>query len=277
MRAIKLVATDLDGTLLRDDKTISKEDLATLSLLGEKQIIRVVATGRNLTKIKHVIPDLSYFDYLVFSSGAGIYDCRNDKLLYSKYIDQDIVSRLNCFFIERNIGFFLYKAIPGNEYCWYYRGKKKCEEYEYYYELHRHVLEELPGLGKMSMPASQYLIIFETPEQFMDLQKSIECCFDQLKILRASSPYLTGYTWMEIFNQDVSKGNAVRFLCDYLKVDQEATIGIGNDYNDIDLLEFTSYSYLVDNSPEELKQGYLSAPGNEESAFSYCIKCHLNA
>ena len=75
-RKVKLVATDLDGTFLKNDKTISKKNLESLHLMGEKGIVRVAATGRNLQKTKDVILPEIPFDYIVFSSGAGVFDWR---------------------------------------------------------------------------------------------------------------------------------------------------------------------------------------------------------
>jgi hypothetical protein len=53
------------------------------------------------------------------------------------------------------------------------------------------------------------------------------------------------------------------------------TFSIGNDYNDLDLLNFTSYSYLVENGPDELKPLFLKAASNENSAFSNSLKNHF--
>ncbi|HNX78404.1 MAG TPA: HAD hydrolase family protein, partial [Prolixibacteraceae bacterium] len=91
------------------------------------------------------------------------------------------------------------------------------------------------------------------------------------RIIRATSPLETGYIWMEIFHRSVSKGNGVLFLCNRLGIDPNATMGIGNDYNDIDLLEFTAHSFLTDNAPQELKQHFTILPANEADAFAHII------
>ncbi|MEL7587718.1 MAG: HAD-IIB family hydrolase [Prolixibacteraceae bacterium] len=272
---IGLVATDLDGTLLRRDKTVSVADLEMLRQLGEKNIFRVVATGRNFRKTKEVITDDIPFDYVAFSSGAGIYDCRSQQLLYSRNIAVQTVNRLSEELIGKGLSFFLFREVPMNAFSWYYRGRNSCEEFDRYFESHSGLTEKMPDSGRVLSGACQFLVIFKYPDQFLELKDELGTVFDDLKILRASSPFETGYTWMEIFHQDVSKGNAVRFLCDHLNIEREATVGIGNDYNDLDLLDFTSFSYLVENGPEELKLRYRPAPSNENSAFSFCLQRHL--
>jgi hypothetical protein len=112
-------------------------------------------------------------------------------------------------------------------------------------------------------------------DRFLSLKNAIENQFQEVKVVRTSSPLETGYIWMEIFHQSVSKGNGVKFVCDTLKIEHEYTLGIGNDFNDLELLEFTNYSYIVENGPDEMKERFLSAKSNEESAFARVIEKYL--
>ena len=272
---IRLVATDLDGTLLRNDKTISSSDLNMLELLGEENIVRVVATGRNFKKVREVVSEHVPFDYVAFSSGAGIYDCRQQELIYFQNIQHETVDNILNLLVSMDLNFYLFYPVPQNSRCWFYRGKEFCEEFERYFKIHMEVAEPLPGNGKVDSDACQFLVMFRDSQQFHDLKAEIEHHFEDIKVLRASSPLETGYVWMEIFHRTVSKGNAIRLICERQGIQPEATLGIGNDYNDLDLLDFTSFSYLTANGPEELKARYRYAPSNEDSAFSACLKNHL--
>lgn len=273
---LKLVATDLDGTFLRNDKSISKENLDTLHTLGERGILRVAATGRNLQKTREVIAGHIPFDYFVFSSGAGVYDCRKEELLFYRNIDKEMVRQIAAFLIEKDLNFHLFKAVPDNHQCWYYRGSVYCTEFEAYSGYNSNHSEPLPDGEPLDVEACQFLVLFPNNyELFSRLKKELQSLFPEVKVLRASSPLETGYIWMEIFHPAVSKGNGVKFLCDTLQIDHEHTLGIGNDFNDLDLLEFTRYSYLVENSPQELKDRFLITRSNEESAFACAVGEHL--
>jgi hydroxymethylpyrimidine pyrophosphatase-like HAD family hydrolase len=136
--------------------------------------------------------------------------------------------------------------------------------------------EPLPLNQQLNSEACQFLVVFpDNPEKFLEFKKEIEQRFPEVKIVRTSSPLETGYIWMEIFHQSVSKGNGVKFVCDSLQIDHEHTLGIGNDFNDLDLLEFTNFSYVVENSPPELKERFLPAKSNEENAFALAVEKHL--
>ncbi len=273
---LKLVATDLDGTFLKNDKSISKENIDTLHSLGEKGILRVIATGRNLKKTMEVISPEIPFDYIVFSSGAGVYDTKHDKLLYHQNLNKEVVQQLADFLIENDLNFHLFKPVPENYNCWYHRGSILCSEFESYFQYLRSHTEPLPTNQLINSEACQFLVVFPNNlERFLSLKNNIENQFQEVKVVRTSSPLETGYIWMEIFHQSVSKGNGVKFVCDTLKIEHEYTLGIGNDFNDLDLLEFTNYSYIVENGPAEMKDRFLSAKSNEENAFARAIEKYL--
>ncbi len=276
MKDIRLVATDLDGTFLKNDKSISEEDLKMLELLGERKVIRVVATGRNFKKVLEVLPDNLPFDYVAFSSGAGIYDWKKRELVYRQNLNRETTNGIIHFFTEKDMNFHLFRAVPDNFRCWYFRGKNSCEEFERYFDFHNSVSELLPVTKKLVDDACQFLVIFPNqPETFLQVKQDLESQFDDIKVVRTSSPLDTDYIWMEVFHKDVSKGNAVKFLCEQKNIHHHMTFGIGNDYNDLDLLNFTSFSYLVENGPDELKPHFRKAVSNENSAFSNSLKKYL--
>lgn len=273
---LKLVATDLDGTFLKNDKSISQENLDILHSLGEKGILRVIATGRNLMKTKDVIAPEVPFDYIVFSSGAGVYDWKRHELIYHQNLDQTVVQDLVDFLLQRDLNFHLFKPVPDNYSCWYHRGSVFCSEFESYFDFHRYHSEILPTDQKLNSEACQFLVVFPNdPEKFLLFKHEIELRYPEVKVVRTSSPLDTGFIWMEIFHQSVSKGNGVKFICDTLKIEHGHTLGIGNDFNDLDLLEFTNYSYIVENGPTELKNRFLNACSNEENAFAHAVAKYL--
>jgi hypothetical protein len=78
---------------------------------------------------------------------------------------------------------------------------------------------------------------------------------------------------MEIFPEGVSKGHSVDWLCKYLgDIQPNEILAIGNDYNDLDLLNYTPNSYLVSNAPEELKQKFKVVASNDESGFAEAVE-----
>jgi len=270
---IKLVATDLDGTFLKDDRSVSEHNLEALHLLGEKNIIRVVATGRNLRKVEEVLsPDVP-FDYIVFSSGAGVYNWKEKKHIFNRNITPGSTDRLVAHFKQKEYNFYAFAPAPENHRLWFHRGNKECEEFNRYFTFHDSFSEPLPENGNLKNGLCQFLLIIPEDEQnFALLKDEIEAQCTEIRVIRSSSPVTKGYIWVEVFHREVSKGQGVLQVCNRLGIKPEETAGIGNDYNDLDLLGFTGHSFLTQNAPLPLKRFFTLAPSNEDDAFAHTVQ-----
>ncbi len=270
---IQLVATDLDGTFLKNDHSISPKNLEALHLLGNRNIIRVAATGRNIKKVQDVINSDVPFDFVVYSSGAGVFDWQNQQHIYSQNITKQSVQKLLHFLIGQKLNFHAFFPTPENHMHWYFRGENTCEEFERYFSYNQAFAYELDVHNLPETEMCQFLLIIpENEERYSVLKSEIEKVCNEIRVIRASSPITKGYIWAEVFHHSVSKGNGIRHICEILEIDNQHTLGLGNDYNDFDLLEFTAHSFLTENSPEEIKHRYPNLPSNENDAFAQAIQ-----
>ena len=267
------MATDLDGTFLRDDRSISAENIEALRQLGKKNILRVAATGRNLQKVKQVLNNHVPFDYVVFSSGAGVYNWKEEKHIYQKNIKRESAKKLLNHFIREEVNFHAFYPVPDNHKHYYFRGKDECEEFERYFDFNQVDAEEIDILDLPETELCQFLVIIREDERkYARLKTRIEDLCPEIRVIRASSPISKGYIWIEVFHNSVSKGNGVSKICELTGIDPSQTMGLGNDYNDFDLWDFTAHSFLTENSPEEIKDKYPLVTSNENHAFAQSVK-----
>ncbi len=124
--------------------------------------------------------------------------------------------------------------------------------------------------------SSQILLFFpRTSDKFEYYKKKVLNKFPDLSIIRTTSPLNPDYTWMEIFPKGVSKARGIEEICNLTGIKRENTLSIGNDYNDLEMLEYTRHSYVVDNAPEELKLKYLKSLGHHENGFTHAVNNHF--
>ena len=114
MFEVKMVVTDLDGTLLQSDQSISPADKETLERLGNLGLCRVAATGRNLFKVRLVLNENSPFDYVIFSSGAGIMDWKTQRLIQAMSIPQAVTEEITHYLIHEKQNFKISRELPDN-------------------------------------------------------------------------------------------------------------------------------------------------------------------
>ena len=263
-----MVVTDLDGTLLNSGQQVSSDDFQTLLNLGDQGVIRVIATGRSPFSFQRVMPVDFPIDYLIFSSGAGIMDYHTKEILYSMNLPGKIVHAIAITLRDRGVAFKVLAPVPENHHYVYYQNGELHPDFvrrmENYRGYEKPISFDPPNFGE----ACQFLIILPPdPAQYEEL-KSL---FHGVKVIRATSPIDHQSIWMEIYHKDVSKGNAVEYLCKLHKINNLEVIGIGNDYNDTDLLTFVGQPFVVANAPQELKALYRAVASNNDSGFSEAV------
>ncbi|MFP4546491.1 MAG: HAD family hydrolase [Fidelibacterota bacterium] len=265
---IKIVFTDLDGTLLNSNQVISRADLEMLHQLKDKNIVRVIATGRNLYSLNRALASDFPVDYVIFSSGAGIMDWKTKHLIHSCNLTRDQINSVSALLMREKINFMLHRKVPDNHQFYYFHHDEMMEDFQRRLNLYldhgnrMHVVH--PDLNL----ASQFLAIFDDLEKFEAIRRQLE----NVKVIRTTSPLDHQSIWMEIFHPRVSKKSGCRWVCDHLGIEQRNTISFGNDYNDLDMLEWTAQSYVVANSPPPLRDKFHTTTSNNKNGFSKILQ-----
>ncbi len=265
---IKMVITDLDGTLFDDEKRISKENLETLEWLGEKEIYRVIATGRNLFSVRKALPENFPIDYLIFSTGAGAVDWQTGELIYAAHLKEKEVALAIETLIDAKMSFMVHDLVPDNHAFLYFDSECGNSDFKRRIDLYRDFALPLNLTPPNYRHASQLLaIVPENPFVLEEIRNKL----DSLRVVRTTSPLDGESMWIEIFPSDVSKGHTAEWLCGRLGINPVATIGTGNDYNDLDLLNFVHFPFAVANAPEQIKKLYRNCKSNTENGFSDAV------
>lgn len=259
---IKMWVSDLDGTLLEKNGRISEANLEVFRKLGREKVIRVIATGRNLFSFTRLIKPASLpLDYLVFSTGAGILDIQRNELIFHKCFGKDDIQRIGSVLMEKEVSFMIQAAIPENHYFHFAEGRRVSEDFKRRLEVYEGFGSPLYSLGQLQ-EASQFLAILDGGHREL---KQLSALFREYRIIRTTSPLDHQSTWMEIFPREVSKGEAVHFLAGRHGIDSKEVLCVGNDYNDIEMLDYAGLSFVTADAPVELQQTYIPVchPGED--------------
>lgn len=265
---IEMVISDLDGTLLRSDGSISNKDVQTLQILGDKGIIRAIATGRSIYSFNKVISADLPIDYLIFSSGAGILDWRRDRIVKKAVIPPNETASIAEALLKEKLNFMIQAPIPDNHRFVYYRDGVVNPDFDRRLRIYRDFAEPLNFSPRNFTAASQFLSILPESASLMEMFREL---FPGHKIIRATSPLDHQSLWIEIFPATVSKALAAEWICRQEGIEPEATMAVGNDYNDLDLLAWTPHAFAVENACSSLKRKYRVTGSNEQSGFSAAV------
>lgn len=268
-KQLDILFTDLDGTLLNSSRFVTRENRNCLEKLGEAGVVRVIATGRSHYSYTKLLNDQLPIDFLIFSSGAGIIDMRTGKLLYTTQFHPDDITHIADRLQQARVDFMVHQEIPENHKFTFSRQTVCNEDFDRRLKLYGSFAKDYLEEKQFPDPAAQVIAIFPNdPEQFAEVKHTL----NGYQITRTTSPLDHNSIWMEIYPQNVHKGSAAAWLCNHLQVNPLNSIGLGNDYNDIELLDFTPTSYLMKNGPRELHDRYRISRCHNDDGFSYAVK-----
>lgn len=240
---IKLIATDVDGTLVKDSSpNVYKELIDTIKHLTKKGIIFVVASGRSYDSIKSMFYEVADKIVYVAENGAHINYKGNNLLLteMNRQYTSDIVNQMRfykdtCdFVVSTPTGSLL--ETKNEEFIALIR-----DGYHNKYKVVEDVLMEDEPILKAAL--YQKNSIRELGENIL-----IPPWRDKVKTCMA------GEEWVDFMDLNVDKGNALIFLQNFFGVTKEETMAFGDNSNDIGLMQAAGESYAVENARAEVKE-----------------------
>jgi Cof subfamily protein (haloacid dehalogenase superfamily) len=251
MRNVRLIAFDLDGTLLDSDKQLSTENEAALARAAKAGIEIVPATGRFYRGMPQTIRNLPYVRYVISINGADVYDVVGQKTVCGSGIPWQqavaVMEQLDALPV-------IYDCYQDGWGRMTQRLYDKAEEYA----ANIHSLEMIK---KLRTPVPELKACIE--ERKSGVQK-IQAFFRDmdfrarmLEELPVKFPDLVVTTSIvnniEINSKDATKGIALKKLADYLEIPVSQTMAFGDDFNDITMLETAGIGVAMENAAEEVK------------------------
>jgi Cof subfamily protein (haloacid dehalogenase superfamily) len=258
--AIKVIITDLDGTLLNSDHKISSYTKTIFKALHDQNYIIIVATGRHHLDAFFIIEDLEIPIYLVTSNGARIH-APDKELLYAFDIKSDAIKSVLDLEIDSEITTVLFK-----EEVWLTNKKnEKLNSFQtkitYKSEIVNFAhLEDLSGI--------KLLFTDENHEKLIALRDQILVNYSNDFSLAFSLPIC-----LEIMDKTVDKSFAIAKILEKENLTFQETICFGDGFNDEKMLLSAQKSLIMGNAPENLKTKLshleIIKPNHEDGVAKY--------
>jgi hypothetical protein len=266
-----LFISDLDGTLLRSDRTFSETDLASLQRLGQRGVVRVVATGRSIFSFNKVATAGLPVDYVVFSTGAGVAEHPGGRIVRSVSLEAGEVRQAVAVLRSLQLDFMVQRPIPDTHVFGYSAATPANLDFEARISLYRPFAfpldDNIDGFG----PATQ-LVAIVPPAQAPAALAAVRQKLTALTVIQTTSPLDGRSTWIELFPSGISKGLTAEWLAGELGIPRTRTLSVGNDFNDLDLLEWAQTRFVTANAPAELKERFPAVASNNQGGVTEAIE-----
>ena len=267
---INLVALDLDGTLLRSDGSVSKKTIDKLEYLHEKGTVIVVATGRSYIGLPQNISSLHFVDYLISSNGTTVTKWSDNSVIYREWMTKDL--SYSIFRECSGLNVILDSLVAGVWHIDVHKYKK------YNYILNDDVKKYIENTRVMEVDYGAFLKEMKQGIEkiVINFAPSNEIIRNRINNLCYSYPV---EVWsdkthkLDIVSNKATKGNALKWLATFIKVDPDSIMTFGNDDNDISMMSGVGMSVAVSNATTSLKKSakFITASNDEDGVYQFLV------
>ena len=241
---IKLVAIDLDGTLLNSDKKVSRKNFEIIKKLRAKGIFVVIATGRPLGGFSWILDDLelnSDDDYSITNTGSLIIKNKDKSDVSKKILSMGDYLNLKKIINDKlQIGIY-------NKYNLYSNSEKVNKYFLFESEILKMPIEKIDEKD-MSQRVDSITITGNK-----DAVDEFEKNYNEI-LLKTYQTVRNVPEVFEVLHKEADKGQALKRLCEILNVDLKSTLAIGDSNNDKTMLNMAGVSATCENGRESVKE-----------------------
>lgn len=277
----KLVAIDLDGTLLNSYGTVTEYTKQTIKKCIQKGIEIVLASGRPNDSIEAIAKEIGATNYFISGNGALIYDIKKQEVIYEKYMTKEKVLEIIKICEENSISYNVYtnKTILAtslkHNVLYYHKENLKKEESK---KTHINIVENMYEYVKQ-LKEEKFLKITICDEnnsifnaiirklRKIDGIEVLDVSHMSRKIIRQGTEEIPiEYYYTEISLAEVDKWNAIKFLQEKLGIKIEETIAIGDNMNDKKMIEEAGLGIVMKGSNPIVSEvaNYVTEGNNED-------------
>lgn len=249
MTKYKLIASDVDGTLVGDDSVVSRENLDAIQRISQSGALFVPTTGRSFFELPDALRECPSIRYYITSNGACIYDKQTDEELLFPIAGEKL-SEMLAVTEKYDVCYSAHRE------KWAYFDHRLSEEEMIYFsieEAYRKVFNEqtkhLDSIFNFTKDdKTEMFVAF-----FHDMDERL-ACLEELKKIKGISLTASITYNVEIISDRATKGNALTRLLDMLSIDKGDCIAVGDSPNDLTLLSAAGLPLAVENAKPLLKE-----------------------
>ena len=272
---IKLIALDLDGTTLNNDRVISRGNREAMAAAAERGVNIVVATGRPLSALPGDVFEVEAIRYALTSNGASITDIREGTTFYENCLSPAAVRA--SVELLRQYDYVLETFVKGNAYIegWYYEEVKRT----------RSGFRSVDYILNTRKPVEDiYAFMLENEEHLENINVNFErleekpAMYEKLLTLPETTITSSFDHNLEIGGATTSKAAALQEMGRLLGIKKEEMMAIGDSPNDMAMLREAGVPVAVGNAKPEVKAiaAYIAPTNHDDGVADAIRRCVLN-
>ena len=261
-----MVAVDMDGTLLKSDKSLHPETIRDIEDASKKGVETIYCSGRAVIEIKPYLKDLPSVRYGICCSGAVVYDFAEDKVIFSREIASKYAVQI-CNVAKKYDGMVHFLAVGSavSKYQVTHMDDYNMGVYQPLFLSIALLVEDMAKEAASRISIPKVNIYFRT-------NADRRVAYEELKDLPLCFATV-GDTILEMTAPGISKAFGLEILANRLGVPLQEIIGIGDSDNDRTMLQAVGFPVAMGNAEEEiLKMCKLVTADNDHNGVGEAIR-----
>ena len=272
---VRLVALDIDGTLLRSDKTVSPRTREAVARARSGGVRVVLATGRRHPSARRVAEELGVELPLIVHNGALVIE--EGRILRCRPLAREVAARAIEIGRAHGIEPILHCGGRGEGWLLVEASARPSGLVGYYLERARGELRLVPSLVEALAREEPIQVMFGGDRaQVEALHAALGAVLMGAARLERTVYPETGFALVDVLDPRVGKAEALAYLCERWGIAAAETLAIGDNWNDRVMLESAGRGLLMGNAPAELiALGLPLLPTNDEDGVAHALEQHV--
>lgn len=289
----KLVAIDLDGTLLNSYGEVSENTKEEIKKAIENGVEVVLASGRPISSVEDLANELQANHYLISGNGAIVYDMYKKEVVYDKFLSKEQVLNIVKICEENSIYYNIYtenevltKSLNYNTLFYYSENTHKQEEkrtnINILTDVYDYILKSNDQKYLKVTVCDQSQIVFASIIKKLRTLNDIDVldvAHMSKKIIKSGTEeVLVEYCYTEITNKNVNKWTALEYIMKEKNIDRSEVVAIGDNINDKEMIEEAGLGVAMGNSTPLIKEvANVEVGTNNEEGVRETFQKYINA
>ena len=287
----KLIAIDIDGTLLNSNGELSERTILAVKRVIEKGVRVVLTSGRVTNSVEMIAEKVNADKYLICDNGASIYDVAQNKTIWSREIEKSTVLDLIKTCIENDIYYMVFtdKEIIVKDLrhmaLAFYKQRHNCKD-------------EATGVTQFKYAGIEYIERIEKPirrivvcdqdrtiynsivkklTKFNDIELMASPHISNKIIKNSDKTIILSYSYAEILPKNANKWSAIKELISRIGgISESEVMAIGDNFNDVSMIENAGLGVAMNNGATVAKEvARVVAPTNDEDGVATVLERYI--
>ena len=265
----KLIAIDLDGTLLNSYGQISEKNKKTIEKAQKQNIEIVLSSGRSTNSVKNLANEIGGNHFVICGNGSLIYDLQKEEIIYDKFIEKkkalqiiEICEKNSIYYNVYTENMVIAKKLSNNVLFYHQENANKPENKKTKINLVDDIYSYVKDLKnenilKFTISDTSNIIFNSIIKKLREIKNIdvLDVAHMSRKLIKSGTEeVLLEYFYTEITSKDVDKWNAINWLIKDLGIKQEEVMTIGDNINDKLMIENAGLGVAMGNSAPYIRK-----------------------